>query len=190
MSPTSYLAAPPRGGSPMVATGRAAGTAGVCASASGCLALECRADGRGLTQGRGDRHRHQLDAAAGRRRRRGPGVAGRAAQPGDPARPRRRPLRAALGRGDRGRLRGDRRLRRRSTRSRAPSTVDAIATSAVRDAANGGAFVAELRERFALSARVLDGEEEARLTYLGATLERPPTDADPGRSTSAAARPS
>lgn len=55
-------------------------------------------------------------------------------------------------------------------------TVAAIATSAVRDAANGGAFVAELRERFALSARILDGEEEARLTYLGATSERPPTE--------------
>jgi exopolyphosphatase/guanosine-5'-triphosphate,3'-diphosphate pyrophosphatase len=52
--------------------------------------------------------------------------------------------------------------------------VDAIATSAVRDAANGSAFVAELRERFALSARVLDGEEEARLTYLGATSETSP----------------
>jgi exopolyphosphatase/guanosine-5'-triphosphate,3'-diphosphate pyrophosphatase len=52
--------------------------------------------------------------------------------------------------------------------------VDAIATSAVRDASNGGAFVAELRERFALSTRVLNGEEEARLTYLGATSERPP----------------
>jgi exopolyphosphatase/guanosine-5'-triphosphate,3'-diphosphate pyrophosphatase len=52
--------------------------------------------------------------------------------------------------------------------------IDAIATSAVRDAENGGAFVAELRERFALSARVLDGEEEARLTYLGASSERPP----------------
>jgi exopolyphosphatase/guanosine-5'-triphosphate,3'-diphosphate pyrophosphatase len=52
--------------------------------------------------------------------------------------------------------------------------VEAIATSAVRDAANGGAFVAELRERFALSARVLDGEEEARLTYLGATAEHSP----------------
>ncbi len=50
--------------------------------------------------------------------------------------------------------------------------TDAIATSAVRDAENGDAFVAELRERFALSARVLDGEEEARLTYLGATAER------------------
>jgi exopolyphosphatase / guanosine-5'-triphosphate,3'-diphosphate pyrophosphatase len=52
--------------------------------------------------------------------------------------------------------------------------VDAIATSAVRDASNGGAFVAELRERFALSARVLNGEEEARLTYLGATSEHSP----------------
>jgi exopolyphosphatase/guanosine-5'-triphosphate,3'-diphosphate pyrophosphatase len=52
--------------------------------------------------------------------------------------------------------------------------VDAIATSAVRDATNGSAFVAELRERFALSARVLDGEEEARLTYLGATSETSP----------------
>jgi exopolyphosphatase/guanosine-5'-triphosphate,3'-diphosphate pyrophosphatase len=55
-------------------------------------------------------------------------------------------------------------------------TVEAIATSAVRDASNGSAFVAELRERFALSARVLDGEEEARLTYLGATCERPPSE--------------
>ena len=54
-------------------------------------------------------------------------------------------------------------------------TVDAIATSAVRDAENGSAFVAELRERFALSARVLDGEEEARLTYLGASSEQTPT---------------
>ncbi len=53
-------------------------------------------------------------------------------------------------------------------------SVDAIATSAVRDADNGSAFVAELRERFALSARVLDGEEEARLSYLGATSETVP----------------
>ena len=53
--------------------------------------------------------------------------------------------------------------------------VDAIATSAVRDAENGAAFVAELRERFDLSARVLDGSEEARLTYLGATSEARPS---------------
>lgn len=55
-------------------------------------------------------------------------------------------------------------------------SVEAIATSAVRDASNGDAFVAELRERFAISARVLDGDEEARLTYLGATAERPPSE--------------
>ncbi|HEX3608268.1 MAG TPA: Ppx/GppA phosphatase family protein [Solirubrobacterales bacterium] len=54
--------------------------------------------------------------------------------------------------------------------------IESIATSAVRDASNGSAFVAELRERFALSARVLDGEEEARLTYVGATCERPPAE--------------
>jgi exopolyphosphatase / guanosine-5'-triphosphate,3'-diphosphate pyrophosphatase len=46
--------------------------------------------------------------------------------------------------------------------------VAAIATSAVRDAANSDAFVAELRERFALDSRILDGDEEARLTYAGA----------------------
>jgi exopolyphosphatase / guanosine-5'-triphosphate,3'-diphosphate pyrophosphatase len=54
--------------------------------------------------------------------------------------------------------------------------VMAIATSAVRDAANGDAFIAELRERFDLDARMLTGEEEARLTYLGATAHRPTAD--------------
>jgi exopolyphosphatase/guanosine-5'-triphosphate,3'-diphosphate pyrophosphatase len=51
--------------------------------------------------------------------------------------------------------------------------VNAIATSAVRDAANSGAFIAELRERFELDARILDGAEEAQLVYLGAFAERP-----------------
>jgi exopolyphosphatase/guanosine-5'-triphosphate,3'-diphosphate pyrophosphatase len=50
--------------------------------------------------------------------------------------------------------------------------VTAIATSAVRDASNASAFTAELRERFALNARVLGGDDEARLTYTGATLGR------------------
>lgn len=50
--------------------------------------------------------------------------------------------------------------------------VTAIATSAVRDAVNGDAFIAELRERFGLDARLLSGEEEANLTYLGATSHR------------------
>jgi exopolyphosphatase/guanosine-5'-triphosphate,3'-diphosphate pyrophosphatase len=55
--------------------------------------------------------------------------------------------------------------------------VMAVATSAVRDAVNGEAFIAELRERFGLDARLLTGEEEAHLTYLGATAHRPTEDA-------------
>jgi exopolyphosphatase/guanosine-5'-triphosphate,3'-diphosphate pyrophosphatase len=51
--------------------------------------------------------------------------------------------------------------------------VMAIATSAVRDAVNGDAFIAELRERFDLDSRMLTGEEEAHLTYRGATAHRP-----------------
>jgi exopolyphosphatase/guanosine-5'-triphosphate,3'-diphosphate pyrophosphatase len=54
--------------------------------------------------------------------------------------------------------------------------VMAIATSAARDAVNGEAFIAELRERFELEARMLTGEEEAHLTYLGATAHRPAAD--------------
>ena len=57
-----------------------------------------------------------------------------------------------------------------------PDVVLALATSAVRDAENSGAFIAELRERFALNARILTGEEEARLTYVGAVAGRPPPD--------------
>jgi exopolyphosphatase / guanosine-5'-triphosphate,3'-diphosphate pyrophosphatase len=53
-----------------------------------------------------------------------------------------------------------------------PEQTVAIATSAVRDAENRGAFCGELRERFALDARVLSGDDEARLTYLGVAHER------------------
>ena len=48
----------------------------------------------------------------------------------------------------------------------------AVMTSAVRDAANGAEFAATVGERFGLEARILDGDEEARLTYLGATTGR------------------
>jgi exopolyphosphatase/guanosine-5'-triphosphate,3'-diphosphate pyrophosphatase len=50
--------------------------------------------------------------------------------------------------------------------------VFAFATSAVRDASNGDAFLAELRERFSLRAKVLAGSEEARMTYRGALSGR------------------
>jgi exopolyphosphatase/guanosine-5'-triphosphate,3'-diphosphate pyrophosphatase len=45
----------------------------------------------------------------------------------------------------------------------------AVMTSAVRDAANGRAFAEEAAARYDLDVRVLSGDEEARLTYLGAT---------------------
>src|SRR4051794_469795 len=54
------------------------------------------------------------------------------------------------------------------------STVTAVATSAVRDAGNGADFLATLRERFGFDAQILSGDEEARLTFLGATAARPP----------------
>jgi exopolyphosphatase/guanosine-5'-triphosphate,3'-diphosphate pyrophosphatase len=55
----------------------------------------------------------------------------------------------------------------------------AVLTSAVRDATNGDAFRTTVRDRYGLDARVLSGDEEAALTFLGATSERPP-DTDPG----------
>jgi exopolyphosphatase / guanosine-5'-triphosphate,3'-diphosphate pyrophosphatase len=50
----------------------------------------------------------------------------------------------------------------------------AVLTSAVRDAANGADFTARVRRDYALDARVLSGEEEAQLTFLGAMHDRPP----------------
>jgi exopolyphosphatase/guanosine-5'-triphosphate,3'-diphosphate pyrophosphatase len=44
-----------------------------------------------------------------------------------------------------------------------------VLTSAARDARNGPAFAESVRERHGIPARILDGDEEARLTYLGAT---------------------
>jgi exopolyphosphatase/guanosine-5'-triphosphate,3'-diphosphate pyrophosphatase len=62
---------------------------------------------------------------------------------------------------------------------RAERTV-AVLTSAVRDAANGDAFLARVRAHDeALGARVIAGDEEARLTFRGATSERAPGDATP-----------
>jgi exopolyphosphatase/guanosine-5'-triphosphate,3'-diphosphate pyrophosphatase len=51
--------------------------------------------------------------------------------------------------------------------------VVAVATSAVRDAENGADFRALLRDRFDIEARTIPGDEEARLTFLGATSGRP-----------------
>ncbi|HTU79813.1 MAG TPA: Ppx/GppA family phosphatase [Solirubrobacteraceae bacterium] len=48
----------------------------------------------------------------------------------------------------------------------------AVLTSAVRDAGNGRQFAERVRTRYKLDARVLSGEEEAQLTFLGATAAR------------------
>jgi exopolyphosphatase/guanosine-5'-triphosphate,3'-diphosphate pyrophosphatase len=53
---------------------------------------------------------------------------------------------------------------------RGAAKVVAVATSAVRDADNGERFRERLRERFGIEARTIPGDEEARLTFLGATL--------------------
>ena len=50
--------------------------------------------------------------------------------------------------------------------------IVAVATSAMRDAENGPAFRDELKERFGVDARTISGDEEARLTFLGATAGR------------------
>jgi exopolyphosphatase/guanosine-5'-triphosphate,3'-diphosphate pyrophosphatase len=53
-------------------------------------------------------------------------------------------------------------------------TTVALATSAMRDAANGDGFRALLLKRFGIEARTIPGNEEARLSFLGATSARPP----------------
>jgi exopolyphosphatase / guanosine-5'-triphosphate,3'-diphosphate pyrophosphatase len=55
----------------------------------------------------------------------------------------------------------------------------AVLTSAVRDSANGEEFAQTIEQRYGLTPYVLKGDEEARLTYLGATSERDPADTTP-----------
>jgi len=52
--------------------------------------------------------------------------------------------------------------------------VVAVATSAVRDADNGEQFRAELRGRFGIDTHIISGDQEAQLTFGGATAEREP----------------
>jgi exopolyphosphatase / guanosine-5'-triphosphate,3'-diphosphate pyrophosphatase len=51
------------------------------------------------------------------------------------------------------------------------TAVRMVATSATRDAANAGDFVAGVRRVLGIAPEVLSGEEEARLSFLGATRE-------------------
>lgn len=47
--------------------------------------------------------------------------------------------------------------------------VTGVLTSAVRDARNGGEFTTRVNDTYKIGARTIAGDEEARLTYLGAT---------------------
>lgn len=49
----------------------------------------------------------------------------------------------------------------------------AVMTSAVRDARNGSEFAERVRRECGLDARILTGDEEARMTFLGAMSGRP-----------------
>ncbi len=54
----------------------------------------------------------------------------------------------------------------------------AVLTSAVRDASNGPDFAQRVRSDFQLDAKVLSGDQEAQLTFLGAMSGRPADDAN------------
>lgn len=51
--------------------------------------------------------------------------------------------------------------------------VIGVATSAVRDSENGDELRQALRDRYGVEVETITGEEEARLTFLGATAGRP-----------------
>jgi exopolyphosphatase/guanosine-5'-triphosphate,3'-diphosphate pyrophosphatase len=81
-----------------------------------------------------------------------------------------------------GRLRPDARERVLAVVERYAATIAergaqrslAVMTSAVRDAADGPAFAAELEARTGLRGAILGGDEEAELTFAGATATRSP----------------
>jgi exopolyphosphatase / guanosine-5'-triphosphate,3'-diphosphate pyrophosphatase len=55
----------------------------------------------------------------------------------------------------------------------------AVLTSAVRDASNGAEFTERVRSGYGLDARVLSGDEEAQLTFLGAMSDRDGASTEP-----------
>jgi exopolyphosphatase/guanosine-5'-triphosphate,3'-diphosphate pyrophosphatase len=61
---------------------------------------------------------------------------------------------------------------RRAVEGHGAERAVAVLTSAVRDASNGPALARRVRDEFGFDARTIGGDEEARLTFLGATSER------------------
>jgi exopolyphosphatase/guanosine-5'-triphosphate,3'-diphosphate pyrophosphatase len=64
----------------------------------------------------------------------------------------------------------------RTARELGVDHLSAVATAAIRDAANGDALATAIRDATGLMVRILSGEEEARLAFRGAAamLDRPP----------------
>jgi exopolyphosphatase/guanosine-5'-triphosphate,3'-diphosphate pyrophosphatase len=60
-----------------------------------------------------------------------------------------------------------------------PDKRFAVLTSAVRDATNGEEFANRIKTRYGLQPHILTGDEEARLTFIGATSEHDPDDRAP-----------
>jgi exopolyphosphatase / guanosine-5'-triphosphate,3'-diphosphate pyrophosphatase len=61
---------------------------------------------------------------------------------------------------------------RREAESLGAERILAVATSAVRDAENGDAFLGEIEWSYGFATRLLSGEEEAGVTYRGVTAGR------------------
>ena len=79
---------------------------------------------------------------------------------------------------------------RRAAESLGAERILAVATSAVRDAENGEAFLGEVEWSYGFATRLLDGDEEALLTFRGVAAGRAVARPERSSSTSAAARPS
>lgn len=62
---------------------------------------------------------------------------------------------------------------RRIAESHSCDAIIAVATSATREADNGGEFVRAMRDETGIDLQVISGEEEARLIYLGARSTLP-----------------
>ena len=57
-----------------------------------------------------------------------------------------------------------------------PEILDVVATAAVRDASDGAAFVAQIKERFGIQVTTLSGEQEARCAAQGVLCATPDAD--------------
>src|SRR5213080_2293863 len=166
MSPASYLTAPPRGVIRIVApslrwTPCGIGRSGPRASSPWFLENDRRLG----------RSRHEHDASA-RRPRRGRAHRGAAPRDSDHA-PRRGCRRAAPPPPSPDRTGSQRPLRLpRTAESLGAERTLLVATSAVRDAENGEAFLGEIEWSYGFATRLLSGDEEAQLTFRGAAVGR------------------